>query len=283
MIATLPTARFRRPALRALGATALALLVAAPASARQSDQSTEAPSYRIPGWSFTPSLAAGTIYDNNVALTTAPAETGQTQGDAYFSLVPGGQLEFVGKHTEFSASYRGFVRRYLDVEGLNGFDQQGALSLRRTLSRRVTIMIRDTFLDSPTTDDVQVNGVPFRRTGSRTNRLAAGAEVRLSKYTTWSARYDQNWVSFDRPDVFLTGGWIHGLNNELSHRISERVALGGEYEFRMASLDRASQEFAFQDVGGVMRLTLGPHTSASASGGFATMHDRTLDETRTGP
>ncbi len=151
------------------------------------------------------------------------------------------------------------------------------------MSRRLTLTARNSFSDNPTTDDVELNGVPFRRTGSRTNRLAAGSDFRFTKFTSLATQYEQTWVSFDRPEIFLTGGWIHALRNELTHRMSERLALGGEYQYRTASLDDGRRTFTFQDAGGVVRLNLGAHTSASASGGFGLLHDRTANETRTGP
>ena len=280
----LPTGRGTLAGIRALVFGSVALLAAvAPAAGQQTDQQVEVPSQRIAGWSFTPSMAFGATYDTNVALSDAPADLGRTQGDSVFTIVPGGQLEFLGKYSELSLSYRGFLRRYLEVDGLNGFDQRASLNLKRVVSRRLKLTARDSFADNPTTDDVEVNGVPFRRTGSRTNRLAAGADFRFSKFTSLLSRYEQTWVSFDRPEVFLTGGWIHALRSELSHRLSEQLAVGGEYEFRTASLDDGNRTFTFQDAGGVVRLNLSAHTAASASGGFALLHDRNTDVTRTGP
>ena len=284
MIDTLRTERSRAGGVRTLALGTIALLVAvAPAAAQQSDPAPEAQSYRIPGWSFTPSLALGATYDTNVALIDAPADIGNTQGDTFFNIVPGGQLEFIGKYTDFSANYRGFIRRYLELDALNSYDQRASLSVKRLISRRLTISARDSFADTPTTDDTEVYGVPFRRAGSRTNTLGVASDYRFTKYTSLSSRYDQTWVEFDRPDLFLTGGWIHAVRNELSHRVSERVALGGEYAYRYATLDRGNRNFTFQDAGGVVRLTLGPHTTASAATGFAVLHDRNLDITRTGP
>ena len=258
------------------------LLWAVPAAAQTGDQA-EAESYRLPGWSFTPSLAFGTIYDNNVALSSPRADLGETQGDALFNIVPGGQLEFNGRRSEFSAGYRGFVRRYFDLEGLDGFDQRASLNARRAMTRRLTLFARDIFNDSPTTDETELNGVPFRRTGSRTNTFATGGEYRISELTNLSMRYDNTWVSFDRPEVFLTGGWIHGLRSELTYQFSRHISAGGEYGYRQASLDERQREFAFQDAGGVVHFMLGPHTRANAAGGFATLHDRNLNETRSGP
>ena len=284
MIDNLPQHDRRVVEIRALAFGVLVLMLTVlPASARQSEPATEIQSYRWPGWSFTPSLAVGAIYDSNVALSDARADLGETQGDSFFNIVPGGQLEFIGKYTDFGVNYRGFLRRYLEADGLDGFDQRASMNVRRILSRRLTVALRDSFADTPTTDEVELNGVPFRRTGSRTNTLAATADYRFTKFTTLSTRYDQTWVSFDRPDIFLTGGWIHGIRSELSQRLSEVLAVGGEYGYRTASLNEGARQFTFQDAGGVVRLTLGPHTSASAAGGFATLRDRNAAETKSGP
>ena len=286
MIDTLRTKRPRARGVRTLTLGALALLLTVPAAAQQSDPAPSPEtqtSYRIPGWSFTPSLALGATYDTNVALIDAPADIGNTQGDTFFNIVPGGQLEFIGKYSDFSANYRGFIRRYLELDALNSYDQRASLSVKRMFSRRLTVSARDSFADTPTTDDTEVYGVPFRRAGSRTNTFGVASDYRFTKYTSLSSRYDQTWVGFDRPDVFLSGGWIHAVRNELSHRLSERVALGGEYAYRYATLDEGNRNFAFQDAGGVVHLSLGPHTTADLAGGFALLNDRNLDVTRTGP
>ena len=139
------------------------------------------------------------------------------------SLEPFAQLEFVSPRTEFSSGYQGYVRRYIDVEQLNGFDQRGYLSLRRLATKRVTYFLRDSYADVPTTDEVELNGVPFARTGVRTNALAAGIDARLTKFTDLAVRFDNDWVDFDRTDTFLTGGWVNGVRTELSRRLTGRV------------------------------------------------------------
>lgn len=247
--------------------------------------SREFDSYRIVGWSFTPALAAGVVYDSNVDLSAASAGTGDTQGDSLFTIVPSGQLAYLGKRTDFSVGYRGFVRRYAKVEGLAGFEQRGELGLRRALSRRLSVYFRDSFSDSPTTDEADVNGVPFQRTGSRRNALSTGGEFRLTKFTTVGAQYDNTWIHFERDadSPFLSGGWIHGGRTEVRHQLNERLSLGGEYAYRTASIDEGTREFAFQDGGVTGSYALGPHTSASAAGGISRLVDRNAGESRTGP
>ena len=259
------------------------LLWAAPAAAQSNEPIIEVESYQIPGWSFTPSVALGTAYDSNVALSAPRADLGRTEGDSLFVIVPGGQLEFHNRRTDFTANYRGFLRRYTDVQGLDGYDQRASVGVRRVVKRRLTFFLRSIYNDSPTTDDVELNGVLFRRTGSQTNTAAAGGEYRINKFLTFATRYDGTWVQFDRPDILLTGGWIHGIRNELSYRLGDRISLGGEYGYRHATLDKATRQFDFQDAGGVVHFVVGPHTKAHASAGVASLTDGNLHQTRTGP
>ena len=148
-------------AARAAWACALGVLLGAGSAAAQStDPVVEFQSYQLPGWSFTPSLAFGTTYDSNVALSSPRAEDlGRTEGDTLFTIVPGAQLEFHNRRTDFSANYRGYVRRYSDFEGLDGFDSRASVNARRVVKRRLTLSGRVNYGDSPTTDDVELNGV----------------------------------------------------------------------------------------------------------------------------
>ena len=239
--------------------------------------------FQMPGWSFTPSVAIGLLHDSNVALSSPRADRGVTQGDSLFTMVPGGELAYDGKLTDFSLSYRGFLRRHLQVTGLDGFNHRGSAGFRHALSRRWSTFARTNLAETPTTDEVEVNGVPFRRMGSRTSMTAVGTSVQLTKLTTLAARYDMTWVSFERPDEFLQGGWIHGVRTDASRRLSRRLALGGEYGYRWASLENQQREVTFQDAGAVLRYEVGPHTSASVATGLGVLYDRNADDRRSGP
>jgi hypothetical protein len=217
-----------------IGAAVL-LGLAAPAAAQQ-DMTAEVPS-RTPGWSVTPGVTFGTIFDSNVALASAPADTQRTQSDRMMLAEPFGQLEFFSRRTEFSSGYQGYLRRYAEVTQLNGFDQRGYVSLRHLATRRLTFFFHETYAKVPTTDEVELNGVPFSRVGSRMNSIAGGVEARLSRYTDLSVRYENTWVNFDRQESFLTGGFVNGGRVELSRRLDDRLSVGAEYGLRLADLN----------------------------------------------
>lgn len=267
---------------RSVATTALVLAAGAATIVLAQDQS-ETSSWRVPGWSFTPGVTLSGIFDSNVGLATAPADTKTTQGDQLLTAMPFASIEFVSPRTEFSGGYRGFIRRYMDVDQLNGFDQRGYLTLKRQASRRLSFFLNESYAHVPTTDEVELNGVPFSRTGARTNNVAAGVEGRLSKFTSLSARYDFEWVDFDRTDTFLTGGFVNGFRTNLTRQLNSRTAVGGEYGIRRADLNEGTREVTFQDVGGTLSYALAPHVELSLGGGVSHLVDHTIDTSRTGP
>ena len=264
-------------------ATATLLLVAGAATVVLAQNQSETTSWRIPGWSFTPGVTLSGIFDSNVALASAPADTRTTQSDQVFIMEPFGSLDYVSRRTEFSGGYRGFVRRYMDVGQLNGFTQRGSLSVRHLASRHLSFYVQDTYSHVPTTDEVELNGVPFTRTGSRTNSVAGGVDAQLTKFTSLSARYDLMWVSFDRQDTFLTGGFVNGVRTELTHHFNRRTRLGAEYGIRLADLNEGTRQITFQDAGATVSYGLGPHTSLNLAGGLSHLADHATGDSRTGP
>jgi hypothetical protein len=269
-----------RPTLRAFAALALCAAVAAPAAAQ--DPPTEFQSWRVPGWSFTPGVIFGALYDTNVALAS-PDVNKKTASDKLFQMEPFGQLEYFSPRTTFSSGYQGSLRRYFDLGSLDGTDHRAYMALRERASRRLTVFANDTYSQVPTTDQLQLNGLPFQRTGARYNALAGGIEARVTKSTDVITRYEMTWVDFVRKDTLLTGGMVNGVHGEVTHRFGNRVSAGGEYGIRLADLNRGSKKLAFQDGGGVFRYRAGPQTMFEASAGIAHLDDRNLQITRTGP
>lgn len=267
---------------RWLTAAALAMALTAPAAA-QERQPAEFDSWRVPGWTFVPGLTFGAIYDSNIGVAAPAADTGRTDADELLLAAPFAQLEYYGKRTEFTSGYRGFVRRYMDVEQLNSFNHRMHMSVRRLATKRVTFYLQNSFADAPSTDEVELNGVRFTRTGARMNTFAGSLEARLTRYMDLSVRYENTWVDFERKENFLTGGWVNGVRTGLSRRLSDRSSMGAEYGVRLADLNEGTRQLTFHDAGGTFRHALGPHTSFVAAAGLSRLEDRLAGETHTGP
>jgi hypothetical protein len=269
--------RFHRPIVAAV---ALAALSAVPAAGQE--QSTEFPSWRVPGWSFTPGIVFGALYDTNVAVASPDIEQ-KTASDKLFRVEPFGQLEFFSPRTAFTAGYRGTMRRYVDLHDLDGVDHRAFVSLRERVTRRVTLFANNNYSRVPTTDMLELNGVPFQRSGARHNALLTGVEARLSKKVDLGLRYENTWVDFVRKDTNLTGGVVNGIHTDLMYRFSDRVSAGAEYGFRWADMNQGTKQTLFQDVGGVLHYLTGERTTFDLGAGFAHLVDRGRDVTRTGP
>jgi hypothetical protein len=147
----------------------------------------------------------------------------------------------------------------------------------------VTLVAGDDYARVPTTDELEVNGVPFSRTGARRNSLSGQVDARLSKFTDLSVKYDNTWVRFDRTDSLLTGGAVNGVTTRLSRRLRERVSAGAEYAFRYADLNEGTRQLTFQDVGATAQVGISGRTNASLGAGYSFLNDRSLHDSKTGP
>jgi len=267
---------------RSLAAGLLLAVFAAPAAAQ--DQPSEFQSWRLPGWTFTPGVIVGGLFDSNVAISSAPADAAGPASDKLFVVEPFGQVEYFSSRTMFSSGYQGAVRRYVELDDLDGIDHRAYFTWRHMVNRRVSLFASDNFLRVPTTDLLELNGVPFQRTGSRYNAFAGGMDARLSRTLDFTTRYDMTWVDFEHRDSLrLTGGIANGVRSSLSRRLSERSSLGGEYGIRVADMNIEPRTLMFQEAGAVYRYLTGPLTTIEAAFGFAHLDDRTRGITRNGP
>src|SRR5262245_41815631 len=246
--------QFRRSGLSALVVLAMGLAAAVPASAQDP---TEFPSWAIPGWTFTPGMVFGALFDSNVAIA-GPDVNGNTASDKLLQMEPFAQLEYRSPRTMFSGAYRPSVHRYFEVSDLDGTDHRAYVSWRDRVTRRVTLFANESYTDVATTDQLVLNDLPFQRLGVRQNAIAAGAEARLTKSLDGVFRWDSAWVNFDHPEPLntaqpLKGGFVNGARGEVTQRVTARLSAGGTYDVRWADLDQGTRHQMFQDGGGLVR------------------------------
>lgn len=268
------------PSRSAVIACAIATALTGTAAAQEG-----VPSQVGPGWTFTPAVSFGMTFDSNVSLSGAPA-SGHTPSDRLFVVEPAARLDFQTPRTTLSAGYQGRVRRYVTLSALNNVEQRADLSAKRLVSERLTIFFSNDFMRVPTTDDAELNGVPYSRTGTTTNRVSAGFTERLSEATDLSFGYDNTWVTFDQSagaNTFLSGGILNAVRGDITHRLSDRMSVGGSYAFRMANMNQGARDMLFHDVGSILHYSVGLTTTVSAAAGVSRLIDRTLNVTRTGP
>lgn len=227
-----------------------------------------------PGWVFTPSISFGGSWDDNVLLvdpgSNPPADYGSPIG-------PAASLDYTGKRTRFSSGYNGSFVRYLTLDNLNSFQHSLRAAVEHRANARLTFFGQESLTVAPTTDVLQLAGVPFYRIGSRSNSAGGGAQAALSKHTTLRGAYTLNSVAFDVNELLgnqLQGGHAHELRASLDHSLSRQLMVGGEYEFTRAivnsrtfvGLDGPEDRFNLQT--GSLTAQYQPTARTTLSGAF---------------
>lgn len=198
-------------------------------------QSGGAPAQQSPpGWIFTPSIVVGGTWDDNVLLTNPNANPPADYGSP---ITPAGTLSYTGKYTRFSSGYSGSFVRYMTLTELNSLQQSLNATIERRANGRLTFFGQESFAAAPTTDVLQLAGVPFYRIGSRSNTTTGGIHAALSKRVTLRSSYSLRAVDFDT-NAFtsnqLQGGHAHDITTTVDYSVSRRLTVGGEYEFSRA-------------------------------------------------
>ena len=208
-----------RHAIRTLLAVGLVALAAPPAGAQAIDTSQSPAGF---GWTVTPSLLANTAWDDN-ALRAWPGRRHDVGSRQHRESAPRSRLPRPPWRIS-TGTYDGAFRLYRTLNDLNSYDQSGTVSGRRFLSKHVSIFGSSQIMTAPTTEQLELVGVPYIRTGSTSEYLRAGVDAALSKRLSLVASYNFEAVRFEQAQSFsylLVGGHSHGgslLVRRATHR-----------------------------------------------------------------
>ncbi len=258
-------------------------------------QGTTAPAQQpAVGWVFTPSISFGGTWDDNVLLAN-PGATTDPLGDYQSPLSPALSLGYTGKRTRFSSGYTGSMVRYHSLDDLNSFHQSFRTTMEHRLTPRLSFFAQESFASAPTTDVLQLAGVPFYRTGSRSNAAGGGFQAALAKHTSLRANYTLRSVDFELNPLSgteLQGGHAHEVKATLDRTLSRRLVVGGEYEFTRAIVNgRRSalgilgpdDRFNMHTAGATASYQVADGTAVSAGLGVAQLGAGLTHQARTGP
>lgn len=290
----------RAPAVvRTLLLAGLAVAAAADARAQQAAPSNTAP----PGWVFTPSFGVTEAWDDNVLLTI---EESQPTGDYFTALSPRGTLGFRGRRTTFNLDYGAAFQLYQRRSELNGIDQRAQVGVRHRLTRAVTAFANNSLAKSPTTDEIELPGVQFRRQGVLLDDFRGGLDTRLSARTLLSTAYTFQFVDFediegDPLGLLRDGGNAHGAGVVLTHQLRPRIQIGGEGDWRRSTLNGGQPapgldggqpapgtptvplEFTISNFLATTELRLRERLELSAGAGLSQLTTSDTGESRTAP
>jgi uncharacterized protein (PEP-CTERM system associated) len=272
----------------------MALLSSAVVRAQSTSGSApqNAPTQQIPrGWVFTPSISSGGTWDDNVLMVNAESNPPADYGTP---ITPGASLDYNGKLTRFASGYSGTFVRYMTLDELNSLQQSLHADVDRRVNRRITLIGQESYTAAPTTDVLQLTGVPFYRIGSRSNAVSGGTQVALAKHTVLRSSYTLRTIVFDTnplTDNQLKGGHAHEMLATVEQAVSRHFTVGGEYEFTRAiengqvSIAGLTPEnrFNMQTAMGTAEYVVAAGTAISGGVGVAVLGAGLTHEARTGP
>jgi hypothetical protein len=272
---------------------AAAVLIVVQAALPLAAQSPAAPQQEQrtpPGWVFTPGIAVAQVFDNNVLLST---EGSDGPSDFLTVVSPRAALGFRGPRSTFQLDYAGGYQLYQQLSALNAFDQRLNASFRQLLTPRVSFFSRNSLSRSPTTDEVDMPGVLFRRQGVTMDDFRAGIDGRLSEHTTLTTGYTFQWLEFDKDaiesplDPLERGGIAHGAITQIDHVLNPRLTIGAEHEMRFATVDNA-RDFAVQSAVGTADWRIARRLTLSGGAGYSWLSTtqntaENLDTSRSAP
>lgn len=242
------------------------------------------PDYRA-GWTFTPTIGFSETYDDNISLFGRG--TADSQNDDYIAAVfPAAELHYAGKHTNLDMGYSGSFADYRNFSVLNRWDQSGRFELKRQENARLTWFGRASAAILPSTDLVELGGIPYRRTGARTASGRAGFEYGINARNSFTTSVDYQSIDFDRPEdvnVILLGGHVLESMNGWRHKFSSRLALGTDYSYRRATVSGDTQTFNIHTTDMAVDYELSSTWGFSGGVGAVYLQGTTETAARTGP
>jgi hypothetical protein len=242
------------------------------------------PVYRA-GWTFTPAFGFAETYDDNVSLFGEGSA--DDQNDDYLSTIfPGANVHYAGKHTSMHVGYMGTFLNYQTFSVLNRWDQQANFELRRQETARLKWFGNASAAAVPTTDLIELGGLPFRHTGALTADGRGGYEYAFSAKNSIRQSASYQAIDFDRDEdvsLGLLGGRIFESMNGWRHRIDSRLAVGADYSFRRSLVVGDPDPFNIHTTEGAVDYELSPDWSFSGGAGVVYLQATPLTEARTGP
>jgi hypothetical protein len=219
---------------------------------------------------FTPSVAVGVSFDDNPVLATR----GNPSPDDVVGVVrPSGQLEFNQKHTHVGLGYYGTLMRYREFDQFDNYGQRAMFEFRHQPTRRLRLFGRNSFTDTPATDEIQVAGVPFFRTGTRHDEAEAGFAIRATRRLEITSAYHYQWVEFEQQPTsaerLLQGGSAHGVTVDARQQLSNHWRVGGSWEYRHSRLTDGVGAFDIQNVQGLVEWQATPTVVVEGGAGIS--------------
>jgi hypothetical protein len=263
----------------------VSLVFTAAAAAQEPVGTSEPDVSSAPGWTVTPAFGYAATYDDNISLFAI--RTAEEQNDDFISIYrPALSVDYYGKHSRIGADYSGSLLSYRTFTSLNRWDQRGKISIRRQETARLKWFARGSVAALPSTDLIELGGIPYRHTGARTADARGGLEFAFGARDGLTSSLTYQDVDFERSvnaPVALRGGHVLESLNVWRHKISRRLSAGTDYSFRRAAVTGDVEQFSIHATEIGVDYDLSSSWTFSAGAGVAYLESTATTASRTGP
>jgi len=269
-----------------LAALVVSLLSSAAAAGQRADAGpSDLPGERGPiaGWSVTPTFLVSRMFDDNVLLHGP----GDPQSTDYINVFnPRAEVGYTGRRDQVAMRYEGAFIVYNNLNTLNSYDQHASFSSKHRLSKRNSFFANYSAAASPTTELLQLSGIPYVRAGVFTQSMHAGFESQVSKRlsVTVDGYFDQ--ARFDANEVYaniLLGGHGLGAGVSLRHRLNDRTSFTADGNIQHETIGTVGQQFDIQHALGGVERQLTEGIRVFAAGGVSRLSETPFGPARIGP
>ena len=254
----------------------MTVLAAMSVSDLQAQPAPWQPPRLTPGWVFTPTVMLGGVWDSNVTV--------RNQGDVLLqewagTVSPRGELDYNGRRFRFNTGYSGELEAYRHLNELNRYAQRARVYSEYRPTGRLHTDVRASYIDTPSTDRLELGTLPFVDVGGRSFDLVSGFRLNQTSRTAIAGEYRYQHMAFDQDtaDVrapFLAGGYAHGPVARVTYMVTRRFSAGGEWQLQRANIADGLQNFGVQTALGEASYKFSSQTSVT--GGAGAVHLKVL-------
>jgi hypothetical protein len=241
------------------------------------------------GWVFTPGTALGGFWDSGVQRDSNPVV--ETLVHKWVGVAnPRAELDFNGRRTHFNVGYSGSFEKNFS-EGLH-WEHRGRLSVRRTLSPRLSLSGNASYSAVPTTDRLLMTQgvVPYVDANSQWLNAGGGFTFRGGRRTMIYGDYRFEQVNVDRTlsaafDL-LRDGYSHAPSLGFTQDFTSRLSLGAQADYRrevVGIVEGFDELYDIRTINATFTYRWSQAMSISGSGGASQVESLDIGESTTSP
>jgi hypothetical protein len=222
-----------------------------------------------PGWTLTPRFGFTTLYDDNITLF-GEGSADEQNDDYVTSYAPYVDLTYRGRRTRLGVGYGGSFLNYQTFSVFDRWQQRARFDIQREESQRFQWFAHTSGSMTPSTETIDIGGIPFSHTGAKVFESRGGASYRFDMRNSLSSSMFYQNIGFERPeDVrrYLRGGRAVSIVTAYRRHLDGRIAVGADYGFRRSAVVDDVEQFNLHTAQAAIDFVMSRSWTLRASGG----------------